>query len=284
LTTKASIQCAVDLHKRVSQVLKEDQRTGERIERRVDNQDHQAWQELFAAEGPETEVVVEATGNWMWFADMLEEMGCTVHLAHPGKSRIIAESRNKSDKLDAKALLMLMQGGWLPEAYLSPRPVREQRQILRLRIGLVQMRTRLKNRLHALLAQHNLQTEESDLFGKSGRKYLEEVELPPASARSRQVWLELLDELERQIDKLERAFHATLVKDPRAQLLMSMPGVGELTAYLLLAEIGEIERFRRPEDLAAYAGLAPSNRASADKIHHGRVGGGRPSLRWALVE
>lgn len=281
----SSVCVGIDLHKRVSQVAMLDRETGEVSQHRLDNQDMEAWEELFGPLRGQAEVAFEATGNWMWLADVLEELGCEVHLAHPQGVRLIAESRNKNDKVDAEVLMKLLGGGLLPESYLAPLEVRHQRQLLRLRTGLVRMRTEVKNRLHALLAQHNLVCPHSDLFGKAGLEYLRQVELPEASARCRGVWLGVLEGLDKQIKQTERWLYQHLEEDPRAARLQTLSGVGKLTAYLLLAEIGSIERFSRPEKLASYAGLCPSTRASGDKVHHGRVSpAGRSYLKWALVE
>lgn len=280
-----SVYVGIDLHKRVSQIAVLDERTGEVEQHRVANEESSAWEKVFKPLGDEVEVVLEATGNWMWLADWLQEQGCAVHLAHPSRVRVIAESRNKNDRVDAEALLNLLRAGWLPEAYLAPPSLREQRDWLRLRQGLVRMRTEVKNRLHALLGKHNLTSPVSDLFGKRGRKYVEEVELPAVSAESRAVWLKVLDGLEEQIRRVEKPLMEHLQEDPRAAWVESMPGVGKLTAYLLLAEIGPIERFARPEKLVSYAGLCPSTRSSAEKVHHGSIGpAGRSYLKWALVE
>jgi transposase len=262
-----------------------DEGTGEIRTQRLHNEDRGKWEELFRPMAGRAEVAVEATGNWMWLTDLLEELGAEVHLAHPGKVRLIAESRNKNDKVDAETLLMLLRSDFLPEAYLARPELREQRKLLRLRQGLVRMRTEVKNRLHALLGQHNLSCEETDLFGKRGRAFLEAVELSAASDTCRKVWLEVLDALGVLIRRMEEQLYRSLAEDPRAEILQSLPGVGKLTAYLLLAEIGPIERFSRPEKLVGYAGLCPSTRESAEKVHHGRVGpAGRAYLKWALVE
>lgn len=280
-----SVGFGIDLHKHFCQVAWVDDESGELLNRRIENQDAAAWEALFGALGERARVAVEATGNWMWLADLLEGMGVEVNLAHPLKVRLIAESRLKNDRVDAETLLRLLEMDWLPQAYLATPLVRRRRQLLRLRQGLVRMRTEVKNRIHALLARHNLQAGYSDLFGKAGRSYLEKVELPLASRRCRRIWVELLDVLESQIKRVEKWLYAELKGNTQGTRLQTMPGVGKLTAYLLLAEIGPIERFNSPQKLASYAGLVPSTRASAAKVRHGRTGpAGRSYLKWALVE
>jgi len=281
---RRSIFVGIDLHKRVSQVTAMGE-TGELASWRLQNEDLPRWEKVFKPLARNAQVALEATGNWMWLADLLQEMGAEVHLAHPSKVRIIAESRNKNDRVDSEALLMLLKAGLLPEAYLASVEVRQKRQLLRLRQGLVHMRTEVKNRLHALLAQHNIHPKVTDLFGKGGRAFLERVGLPPVSNTCRRVWLEILDALSVQIKRVEDFLYKNLEDEPQAKLLQTMPGVGKLTAYLLLAEIGPIERFSRPDKLVSYAGLCPSTRASADKVYYGRTGpAGREYIKWALVE
>lgn len=87
--------------------------------------------EFFAQFHEDTQVVVEATMGWMWLSDLLQALGLSVHLAHMRGVRVIAESRIKTDKIDARVLAELLRTGFLPEAYLPPAGVREQRMLLR---------------------------------------------------------------------------------------------------------------------------------------------------------
>jgi transposase len=117
-------------------------------------------------------VTIEAVRNWYWLYELLEELGVAVKLVHPRKVRLIAESKNKSDKVDALVLAQLERTDYLPQAYIPPRPVRDMRELLRYRLVLVRLRTSLKNRIHALLDKLGIQQSFTDLFGKAGRKFL----------------------------------------------------------------------------------------------------------------
>ena len=232
-----------------------------------------------------TQAVLEATGSWMWLAEELEAGGLEVHLAHAAKVRLIAEARLKTDKVDAWVLAQLLRTGFLPEAYLAPREVRDQRALLQHRQALVKMRTAVKNRIHALLRRFNLRLPFSDIFGVKGLQHLRGLALPQPYGKLLQDWLRLLEQLEDRIRGAERRIRRQLAQDPRAQLLMSLPGVGLLTAHLILAEVGPIERFASAKKFASYAGLCPSTRQSGAKTFHGRIGpAGRKYLKWALIE
>ena len=97
--------------------------------------------------------------------------------------------------------------------------------------------------------------------------------------------LEHLEFLNQQIRRVERRLNAALGADERVVWLLSLAGVGRLTAYFILAEIGDVARFFRPAKLVSYCGLCPSTHQSASKVLHGRTAGnGRRLLKWALVE
>jgi transposase len=96
--------------------------------------------------------------------------------------------------------------------------------------------------------------------------------------------MELLEFLEGQLQKAERALYGALQQGQRVELLMSIPGIGRLTAHLLLAEIGEVGRFRRAKKLVSYAGLSPRVMQSANRFRTGHTGGGRKYLKWGLIE
>ena len=77
---------------------------------------------------------MEATYGWEWLAELLEEAGYDLHLAHPLRTRAIAAARVKTDAIDAKTLAHLLRAGFLPEAYVAPRELRDLRELLRHRV------------------------------------------------------------------------------------------------------------------------------------------------------
>jgi transposase len=231
-----------------------------------------------------TEAVMEATIGWMWLADELEALGIEVHLAHMQGVRLIAESHRKTDRIDARILADLLRTDFLPEAYLAPPRLRDDRMVLRHRQALVAWRTADKNRVHALLARYNIHLSQSDIFGAEGLKALKALELAQEAARIRDDDLLAIDFLNDRIRVVEKRLYGRLAGDRRVDWLMSIPGIGKLSAHYLLAEIGAIERFLSPSKLASYCGLCSSTSQSADKVRQGRIFGGRSLLKWTLVE
>jgi transposase len=130
-----------------------------------------------AGSGP-MEVAFEATFGWGCFADLFAEAGIPAHMAHPLATKAISSARVKNDSVDAKTLAHLLRIHLLPEAWLAPPDARELRRLIRMRQALVRIRSRLNNQVHALLAEHGVKVEVTDLFGKKGRQMLAERKLP----------------------------------------------------------------------------------------------------------
>jgi transposase len=138
---------------------------------------------------------------------------------------------------------------------------------------LIGHRTQAKNRLQAVLASYNLASPVSDLFGVKGRVFLEEVmeELRSAAQRVIMDNLTLIDRLDQQIKELEQEIPLTKEQAHSIKLLMSMPGVGKVTALTILAEIGHISRFNSSKALCNWAGLTPRVRKSDAIVRHGKI-------------
>ncbi|MGP4092855.1 IS110 family transposase, partial [Streptomyces sp. KR55] len=125
-------------------------------------------------------VAFEAAFGWGWLVEMLEDYGFQPHLVHPSRCKAIASARLKNDKVDAATLARLLRADLLPEAWIAPTAVRQQRILLRHRFHLVRLRTLLRNRIHAVLAEHGLERPGA-CFTAAGRAWLEGLDLPDAS-------------------------------------------------------------------------------------------------------
>ena len=241
--------------------------------------------EFFSRLAGKAVVTIEATRDWYWLYELLEELGVTVKLANARKVRLIAEAWLKNDKVDPKSLAQLERTGFLPEAYISPRPVRDNREYLRYRLTLVRLRTGLKNKVHALLDKLGIKHPFADLFCPAGRRFMGQLTLRPAYQEELTNYLALIEDIERRIVAATKEIQRQLKPDPRAKLLMTIPAIGHLTAYLLLNEIGDIKRFPTPGKLCAYGGIVPIVRQSADHRWQGHITKeGNRYIRWALTE
>ncbi len=233
-----------------------------------------------------THAVLEATGNWSYMYDLLVERVDQVDLAHPQQVRAIAAARIKNDKIDATILAHLVRTNLLPRAYAAALPIRELRDSTRHRSKLVRERTRHKNRIHRILSRYNLHSPVTDLFGKKGQVWLTEQvsTLSQIHQQMIQDYLMIIDALNQRIKVADQAIQTWSKTDPRAALLMSMPGIGVYSAAIIIAEIAQIQRFRCAKNLCSYAGLVPSTRSSDTKTYHGRITKkGSSWLRWIMI-
>ena len=122
---------------------------------------------------PGSQIAIESIGNWYWMIDEMERAGHNPMLVHAGKAKMMMGQINKTDKLDARGLALLLRNGTLPKVWIPPGELRDQRELPRMRMCFVRMRTTLKNRIHATLSKYAIDIKEvSDIFGKTGRMLL----------------------------------------------------------------------------------------------------------------
>jgi transposase len=230
-------------------------------------------------------VVLEATYGWYWAADVLAEAGATVHLAHPLGVKGFAYRRVKNDERDAADLADLLRMGRLPEAWIAPPQVRALRESVRHRAKLVALRSGLKAQVHAVLARQGVTLAPSDMFGVAGRRQLDELRLfPPFQARVLSL-LRLIDAYTFEIDMVGKRVSAELKHHAGFKAIQALPGVGPVLGAVFVAEIGDVTRFTRPQQLCSWAGMTPRHRESDTKVHRGRITKqGNNLVRWAAVE
>lgn len=191
----------------------------------------------------------------------------------------------KNDERDATDLVDLLRLGRLAEAYVAPPELRELRELVRYRHKLVGFRTSAKEQIHAVLAKKGVTVPMSDLFGVAGTELLERVELERGFAIRVESLRGLLELFSREIEMLGRTIHNELRGDPRYGGLQRLPGIGPVTAAVLLAEIGDIERFSSPEKLCSWAGLTPRHHESDLTVRRGQITKqGSRFVRWVMVE
>lgn len=247
--------------------------------------DRDALTAFFAEINEPASVVIEANMSWYHLYDLLESLDIPVTLAHPLRTRAIAEAKIKTDKIDSTILAHLLRADLVPAAYIPPREIRDLRELLRYRAALVKIQTMIKNRVHSILLKHGYQSPYTDTFGAHGRAWLTTLALRPVYQQALRGFLAVLDALRPQIEDASRTVDQCAKSTPTAKTLCTLPGVGHYTALLILAEIGDIARFPDPKHLVSYAGLAPKVHASGGHIYTGHISKqGSRWLRWILVE
>jgi transposase len=234
-------------------------------------------------------VAIESTGNWYWLVRAMEEAGLDPHLAHALEVKKRLPGRNKTDSLDAKGLALLLRNDALPEVWIPPAKLLDMRDLMRTRLSVRQQGTLLKCRILAALRRYGVRdyTERADLFGNTARAKLAAsiARLPQETRIATLHEWELLDFLEAQIAALEERIRERIATIGWVRLLKSLPGVGTILGATIYLEIGAIERFPTPRNLASYAGLVPTVHASGGKTWHGPTPrSANHFLKWAFVE
>ena len=194
-----------------------------------DRQKFRSFLETFPAG---SSIAVESVGNWYWLIDEMEKAGHKPSLVHAGKAKLMMGNINKTDKLDARGLAILARNGTLPAVWIPPGELRDQRELPRMRLVMVSMRTKLKNRIHATFAKYGITFQEvTDIFGGRGRRLLEQAlpELPPETRHSVEEQLQLIDRVEESIKGAEKRIHSVITEDHAMQILETLPGVGPIS-------------------------------------------------------
>jgi transposase len=280
----------VDLHRHRSVVVRLDADGNRVAVTRVVNADPRALEEAVAAAGPGAPVALEACYGWYWAGVALAAEGHPVTLVHPsGMGSTWERRRVKNDLRDAEELARRLARGDLPQAWAAPPRVRQLRELVRFRHKLVGIRSGCKAQVHAVLAKERVFVPASDLFGIKGRRALAQAPLAPAYRIRVDRLLELIDVLDGQVAGLDRQITTLIAADPgwaealrRARIV---PGIGPVLGAVLIAEIGDVTRFKSAHQLASWAGLTPWHRESDGKARRGRVTKqGNRLVRWAAIE
>ncbi len=275
----------VDFHSQHSYVAVMDDKGRIIDERRLYHTDMNGFSEYFSSFDRGTSVALEATRNWYWLVDCLQDLGLEVKLVHAKKARIIAESTIKTDKIDARVLAHLDRCDFLPQAFIADKETRSQRELLRYYMSLVKIRTSVKNRVHAVLAKNNVHHGFSDLFGKAGTEFLKKVELSAVFRMEIDGYIELMEKLKDLISRAQKEIRAKCKESECVRRLMTIPGISYFSALLLASEIADIKRFRSYKKLCAYAGLVSTTHQSADRRYYGHIiKDSNKYIRYALIE
>jgi transposase len=281
-----------DAHKKYSVFVAVDERGEAGPAIRVGH-DREQYRQFLEGLPAGSQIALEAGGHYYWMVDGMEAAGHHPRLAHPleAKKRMGKTGKKtgkKTDQVDATGLGILLRNGTLPEVWIPPAELRDQRELLRLRMFLVRQRTRLKNRIQGALARYNIQLAGvSDLFSVEGRlRFGTRLgEFPQHTRQSVELELVTLDFLEVQIEDTEQRLAELMKVTAEADLLKTLPCVGRILSMVMTLEIGRVERFPSAAHLASYAGLVPRVHSSGGHTRLGQICGAvNEYLKWAFVE
>jgi transposase len=206
-------------------------------------------------------------------------------LAHPLKTKAIASARLMNDKVSSATLAHLLRADLLPKAYIPDQPTRDAREVLRTYAFLIAQRTRLKNRVHAILLKNGLVCPYTDIFGKKSLLWLTGLALRDCYQEALAGYIRLAEAFNEELARLKQAIAGLAYDHPYARILDTHPGISDYSGLLIAVEIGDIARFPTAGQLCSYAGLVPSMHASGGKVRMGALTKqGSKWLRWILVE
>ncbi len=274
----------LDVHKRVVQAFVCDQAGvtlhSERFALSLDTLHDFARRQL----DDECAVALEATTNTWAIVDVLAAFCPRITVSNPMRTKAIAAAKVKTDKVDAQTLAHLLRCDYLPSVWIPDAPTRTERSLASRRSALTRQSISLKNRIHSVLHQRLVQAP-GELFSANGRAWLQALDLPPVARGEIDSLLRMLDTLAEEQAALRTQIDRTAFASENIKLLMTLPGVDTTTAHAIMAAIGQIDRFACANQLAAYFGLVPSVRQSAEHCVHGRITKqGNSNVRWLLIQ
>jgi len=281
IASKQAVFAGIDFHKQFSVITLGDI-DGQVIEQlRLTNDEHQI-RKFFLRRSNLKCAIENCRGN-EWFVDLLKDIGCQVFVGNTAAIRLIADSRCKTDKIDSRILMELLAKNFLPVCYQASKQERILREQLRWRVALVRSRTQYKNRVHALIDKEN---KGQNITSKRSRSKLLE-QMPVSSQRQGLLTkhIEVIDYFEGLVKEQDKCVEILAKDSEDAVRLQTIPGIGDKSALMFLAEIGDYTRFKKARQVSSYFGLVPRVYSSANTRYLGSITKkGSRMMRWLLIQ
>lgn len=273
--------CGIDYSKRFSYITLGDENGKVILQEPVPNEIGRL--EKFFDQYKKLTIAIEACRGHEWLVDWLRARKYVVHVGNVYAIKQIAQSRCKTDKIDSRILMELLSKDFLPTTYQPTQKERDYRELVRWRAQLIKSQTKYKLRVHALLDKEHKGI--INPFSTVGREALKQVELAGAKQAILTESMEVIEFIEKQIGEQDKKIRKLAKSNPDVHRLKHIPGFDVLTAMIFVAEVGDVNRFRSAEQLAAFTGLVPRVYASGGKINTGRITKTGPGLlRRMLVQ
>ena len=274
----------LDVHKQFIQVCRMDAQGKHRCDFRIDA-DRDSILGFAQSLTDQDAVVLETTFHSWAIWSLLSGHGARIVVANSMQVKAIAHARVKTDKIDAHILAQLLRADFIPEVEMPGEDTWKLRQLMTHRQLLARHRTAARNAVCGILNRKLLKPPLKELFGPSGRKWVQAQGYTDIERLMLDNDLAHLDALEARIGIIDAKLRELASHSINVKLLMTIPGVNVTVAIGLMAAIGDIGRFDSPQKLTAYFGLVPRVYQSAESCHHGRITKqGRSQGRWLAVE
>ena len=231
-------------------------------------------------------LAVEAVGLNRWFVNACRDRDYDLVVVDAGRLNLRSCGK-KTDRRDALEIARRLRLGDLDRYAVTYYPSNEEygvRQLERIRHDLVGQRTHLGNRIRALLDAYKVAPPSGSLYKPTALVALRQLRLAvPDLDVCLEALTHALEQIEASIQKLTRRILVRARQRQVAALQEMIPQVGAQTALTIVAELGDVHRFKNARAAASYCGLVPRVNNSADLSHHGRITKrGNRELRWIL--
>jgi len=251
---------------------------------RVKNTDHDILNYFLSQNGPH-KAVVESTANWYWLSDLLHKYQIDMTLAHAKYLKAISYAKVKTDKVDSHTLAQLLRMNLVPTAHQISPEKRSLRDLLRTRLRLVRKRASCYTSIHRLLGKFNLSIPEGfQLHNPSTFRYIQSIQLDPDYQLALDAYIAQIKLLTKQIKSLEKRLYSVLIINQDIQRLLTIPGIGKITAVTIYLEIDGIERFPDVKNFFSYCRLVPGAENSNRRQRHKSSKDGNRYLKMVFTD
>jgi len=266
-----TIYVGMDIHKNFIQAAAMDEQGNILKEKKFKTTDSEIKQFIESLKAQKIQAAIESTCTWYHVYQALDALNVETTLVNVRRTKVIAESKIKTDPLDAKNIAHCLRTGFIATSYIPPKTVIEQRNILRHRLSIRKELTRYKNKIHAILLMNGIHQPYSDVFGIGGKQFLKTVKLPESARYNLDSYLNIVETLTHEKTQITQKIETLCKNNQQAMLLTSIPGISYYSAMTIITEIGDIKRFPNTKKLCNYAGLVPRTIQSGNHVYRGRI-------------
>ncbi len=278
--------CGVDLHGQ-SKYICVMNKEGETLLHKNMKNDFNSFINSVARFMPDISVGVESMHSYYWLADACIDNNIPFFLGHPYYMKSIHGGKTKNDKIDSKKIADLMRSNHFPVGFIYPKHMRATRDLLRRRIRFMKIRAEAYAHIQTIFRQLCMNISPKDVKNKKERRLLIDKVDDLQIKSSIEMNLNLIDFFDVQLGNVEKQIREMAKYHDRTSLniLLTVPGIGDMMSLVILYEIGDINRFPSQQDFSSYARLVKCERSSANKKFKGGFQKiGNPYLKWAFGE
>ena len=283
---KTKYVCGVDLHSTTMYICIMDKEGNIHLHRNMRN-DFKLFNTLLMGYKPEISVGVESMHSYYWLADGCAEEDIPFYLGHAYYMKSIHGGKKKNDKIDSKKIADLMRSNHLPIGHVYSKEMRSARDLLRRRTRFMKIRAEAYGHIQTIFRQHNMNIAPKEVKNKTTRRELIDRMSDKYLQRNIEMNLDLIDFFDPKLNKIEREIRAEAKEYDRTthNLLLTVPGIGDMMSLVILYEVGDINRFASAQKFSSYCRLVKCERESGGKRYRGgnqKIG--NPYLKWAIGE